>query len=110
MGQEVAVNCLCSARSCAACWCPDSELADGNRGECQYRRMADVMAQLDAARDELLDEDDMLVGRVKDVKDVERHLLHRLLPCRQTTSFNDFSIEAGILLRGNGEYGATLGD
>ena len=49
-GAEVAVNCLCSARSCATCWCPDSELADGHRGECHYRRMAEVMEQLDAAR------------------------------------------------------------
>ena len=47
-GAEVAVNCLCSARSCATCWCHDSELADGHRGECEYRRMAEVMEQLDA--------------------------------------------------------------
>ena len=67
-GAEVAVNCLCSARSCATCWCPDSELADGHRGECHYRRMAEVMEQLDAARDDLLDEEDHVVGRVKDVK------------------------------------------
>ena len=70
-GAEVAVNCLCSARSCATCWCPDSELADGHRDSCQYRRMAEVMEELDAARDLLLDEDDALVGRVKDVKEVE---------------------------------------
>ena len=57
-GAEVATNCLCSVRSCATCWCPDSELADGHRGECQYRRMAQVMEQLDAARDELLDDED----------------------------------------------------
>jgi hypothetical protein len=31
-GAEVAINCLCSARSCATCWCPDSELADAHRG------------------------------------------------------------------------------
>ena len=79
-GAEVAVNCLCSARSCATCWCPDDELADAHRGECHYRRMAEVMEQLDAARDELLDEDDGLVGRVKDVKDAEKRLRHRLLP------------------------------
>ena len=79
-GAEVAINCLCSARSCATCWCPDSALADGHRGECQYRRMAEVMEQLDAARDALLDEDDELVGRVKDVKEVEKRLRHRLLP------------------------------
>ncbi len=37
------------------------------------------MEQLDAAHDELLDKDDKLVGRVKDVKKVERRLRHRLL-------------------------------
>ena len=79
-GAEIATNCLCSTRSCPTCWCPDSELADGHRGECQYRRMAEVMEQLDAARDDLLDDDDALVGRVKDVKEVEKKLRHRLLP------------------------------
>jgi hypothetical protein len=42
--------------------------------------MAEVMAQLDAERDALLDEDDVLVGRVKDVKEVEKRLRHKLLP------------------------------
>jgi hypothetical protein len=42
--------------------------------------MAEVMEQLDAARDDLLDDDDALVGRVKDVKEVEKRLRHRLLP------------------------------
>jgi hypothetical protein len=42
--------------------------------------MAEVMEQLDAARDELLDEDDKLVGRVQDVQEVEKRLRHRLLP------------------------------
>ena len=79
-GAEVAVNCLCSVRSCATCWCPDNELANGHRGACQYRRMAEVMEQLDAARDDLLDLNDELVGRVKDVKEVEKRLRHRLLP------------------------------
>ena len=79
-GAEVASNCLCSVRSCATCWCPDSELADAHRGECHYRRMAEVMEQLDAALDELLDDEDELVGRVKDVKEVEKRLRHRLLP------------------------------
>ncbi len=65
-GAEVTVNCLCSARLCATCWCPDCELADGHRDQCQYRRMTEVMEELDAARDALLDEDDGLVGRVKD--------------------------------------------
>ena len=79
-GAEVAINCLCSVRSCPTCWCPDDELADGHRRSCRYRRMAEVMEQLDAARDELLDGDDEVVGLVKDVKEAERRLRHRLLP------------------------------
>jgi hypothetical protein len=73
-GAEVAINCLFSARSCATCWCPDSELAEPHRGECAYRRMAEVMEELDAERDQLLDYDDGLVGRVKDVKELEKLL------------------------------------
>ena len=76
---RIAVNCLCSVLSCTTCWCPDSELADGHHRECQYCRTAEVMQLLDAVSDQLL-EDDELVGRVKDVKDVERRLRHRLLP------------------------------
>ena len=79
-GAEVAVNCLSSVSSCATCWCPDSELADAHSGACKYRRMAEVMAELDAERDVLLDADDELVGLVKDVKDVEKRLRHKLLP------------------------------
>ena len=79
-GAEVAINRLCSARSCATCWCPDNELADGHCGECKYRRMAEVMAELDAARDQLLDQDDELIGLVKDSKEVEKRLRHKLLP------------------------------
>jgi hypothetical protein len=82
-GAEVAVNCLCSVRSCATCWCPDSELADHQRhtaGSASTAKMAEVMAQLDTQRDVLLDEDDSLVGRVKDVKEVEKRLRHKLLP------------------------------
>ncbi len=41
--------------------------------------MAEVMEQLDAARDDLLDDDDGLVGRVKDVKEVEKRLRHKIL-------------------------------
>ncbi len=40
-GAEVATNFLCSARSCAMCWCPDNELADGYRRECEFLRMAE---------------------------------------------------------------------
>ena len=79
-GAEVAVNCLCSARTCATCWYPDNELADGHGGECKYRRMSEVMGELDAARDQLLDEDGEMQGRVKDVKEVEKRLRHKLLP------------------------------
>jgi hypothetical protein len=42
--------------------------------------MAEVMGELDAARDQLLDEDGQLQGRVKDVKEVEERLCHNLLP------------------------------
>ena len=61
-GAEVAINCLCSVSSCATCWCPDNKFACGHRGECKYIKMAEVMAELDAARDELLDQVDELVG------------------------------------------------
>ena len=57
-GAEVAINCLCSVRSCPTYWYPDDELADGHRGECQYRNMAQVMEQLDAAREKLLDDEE----------------------------------------------------
>ncbi len=60
-------------------WHPDSELADGHRGECHYCRMAEVMEQLDAARVDLLDDNDELAGRVKDVEEVEKRLRHRPL-------------------------------
>ncbi len=78
-GAEKAINCLCFACSCATCWCPDNELADGHLCECKYRRMAEVMAEWDAARDELLDQDDVKKGRVKDVKEVEKRIRHKLL-------------------------------
>ena len=42
--------------------------------------MADVMGELDEAREELLDEDGKLKGLVKDVKEVEKRLRHKLLP------------------------------
>ncbi len=76
-GAEVAVNCLCSVRSCATCWCPDDELANAHRGECEYRRMAGVMEELGGSRDKLLNEDDKLVGRIKEVNEVEKRLRHR---------------------------------
>ncbi len=38
--------------------------------DCKYRRMAEVMGELDAASDQLLDKDGELLGRVKDVKEM----------------------------------------
>jgi hypothetical protein len=58
-----------------------SELADGHSGQCYYSRLAEVMEQLDAARDNLLDEDDQLVGRVKDKEEVEKSLRHKATSC-----------------------------
>jgi hypothetical protein len=58
---EVAVNCLCLAGLYAMSRCPDSELAYGYCGACQYRQMAKVMEQLDGARDKVLDEDGELI-------------------------------------------------
>ncbi len=49
-GAEVAVNSLCLARPCATCGCPCDQ--------CQCRRMAEVIEELDAVRDALLDQDD----------------------------------------------------
>ncbi len=37
------------------------------------------MEQLDAARDEFLDENDEVIGLVKDAKEAEKRLRHRLL-------------------------------
>ena len=79
-GADVAVNSLCSVSSYATIWCPNNELADAHLGACKYHRMAEVIAQLDAECDALLAEDDHLVGRVKDVKEVEKRLRHKLLP------------------------------
>ena len=42
--------------------------------------MAEVLEQLGTALDELLDDDDECVGLVKDVKEVEKRLRHKLLP------------------------------
>ena len=44
--------------------------------------MAAVIEQLDAVLDKLLDEDDELVGRVRDRKAVDKELRHKLLPCK----------------------------
>ena len=84
-GAEVTVNCLCSVSSCATCWYPDNELADAHCGACKYRRMAEAMAQLDAERDALLDEDDARVGLVKDVKEVGKCLGASCTSCSPAT-------------------------
>jgi hypothetical protein len=64
----------------AVCWCPDNELANGHRRECKYRRITEVMGELDAARDQLLDEDGEPQGCVKDIKEVEKRLRRKLFP------------------------------
>jgi hypothetical protein len=56
--------------------------------------MAEVMEQLDAARDELLDDDDKRIGLVKDVKEVEKRLRHRL-PIPNTLPLRGFGREYG---------------
>ena len=56
-GAEVAVNCEWNVRSCPTCWCPDGDLARTDKTY-KFRRVAEVLSKLDAARDELLDEDD----------------------------------------------------
>ena len=55
--------------------CPQDHGDEGMEG---LEGMAEVMEQLDAARDELLDDDDKRIGLVKDVKEVEKRLRHRL--------------------------------
>ena len=64
-GAEVSMACMCSNRSCPCCWCPDAQL-DDTQSTCRYRRAKDGLAQLDSAREQLLD--------------AERRLKHKLLP------------------------------
>ena len=62
---EVFMACMCSNRCCPCCWCPNSQLVD-TQPPCKYRRAKDVFAQLDAVRDQLLDDEDcVLKGRLK---------------------------------------------
>ncbi len=61
--------------------CPDKELADAHCGSCKYRRMTEVMEQLDVAHDDLLDKDDGLVGLFKYIEEMKKRLRHKLLPC-----------------------------
>lgn len=79
-GAEVSMACMCSNRSCPCCWCPDSKL-DDTQSTCKYRRSKDVFAQLDAAREQLLDEEDCILrGKAEAVTEAERRLKHKLLP------------------------------
>ena len=73
-GAEVAVNCAWNVRSCPTCWCPDDDLARTDKTY-KYRRVAEVLSKLDAAQDELLDEDDdTRPGCAQDVKDAEKRI------------------------------------
>ena len=66
---------------CPPCTCPDKELADPHRCNCTYRTAAAVMADLDEARDEFLDDDDHVKrGHCQDVSDAERRIKHKLVP------------------------------
>ncbi len=102
-GAKVAVDCLCSVLSCVTCWFPNNELADAHRGECKYCKMIEVMEQLNAASDQLLDEDGEMVGNVKEAKEVENGLQHKLLPnnaCAVISEFPDIGdsdIGVGLL-------------
>jgi len=79
-GAEVSMACMCSNRSCPACWCPDAQLADGKT--CEYRKAAEVFAKLDAGREELLDEEDRILrGKGEKVSAFEQRIKHKLLPC-----------------------------
>ena len=79
-GAEVAVNCAWNVRSCPTCWCPDGDIARTDKTY-KFRRVVEVMSKLDAARDELLDEDDdTLQGCAKDVNAAEKRIRHGLLP------------------------------
>ena len=79
-GTEVAINCAWNVRSCPTCWCPDDEFARTDNTY-KYRHAAEVLSKLDAARDELLDEDgDTQPGCADDVKAAEKRIRHRLLP------------------------------
>jgi len=79
-GAEVSMACMCSNRSCPCCWCPDSQL-DDTRSSCKFRRAKDVFAQLDAAREQMLDEEDcVLRGKAEAASETEKRLKHKLLP------------------------------
>ena len=79
-GAEVAINCAWNVRSCPTCWCADDDLARTDKTY-KSRRVADVLSELDAARDEFLDDDgDTLPGFSQDAKDAEKRIRHRLLP------------------------------
>ena len=79
-GAEVAINCAWNVRSCPTCWCADDDLARTDKTY-KSRRVADVLSQLDAARDELLDDDgDTLPGFSKEARAAEKRIRHRLLP------------------------------
>ncbi len=54
-----------------------------------------VMEQRDAARDELLDDDDRLVENVKDVKEVEKRLRHKLLQHHSLRSLSCSCVSSG---------------
>ena len=70
---------ITSNRSCACCWCPDSQL-DDTQSTCKYRRAKDVFAQLDALLEQLLDDEGcVLRGKPEAVTETEGRLKHKLI-------------------------------
>ena len=64
-GAEVSMACRCSTnRSCPCCWCFDSQLHE-THNTCEYRKEADVFAQVEVALDELLDDDENVLQGIK---------------------------------------------
>jgi hypothetical protein len=79
-GAEVSMACMCSNRSCPCCWCPDFQL-DDTRSSCKIQGAKDVFAQLDVAREQMLDEEDcVLRGKAVAASETEKRLKHKLLP------------------------------
>ena len=50
----ISMACMCFNRSCPYCWCPDFQL-DDTQSTCKYAKDLFKFAQLDVAREQLLD-------------------------------------------------------
>jgi hypothetical protein len=71
---------MCSNRLCPCCWCPYSQLDETDKN-CKYRQAAEIFAQVDVTRDDLLDDDEnVLRGKGGFITQAERRLKHKLRP------------------------------